>query len=199
MTLKLWSLRSCSPSRSSTSLSFRRARSPWSRLFSRPQRFPSCCSISGGRCPCCAGRAGSFPRRGAEAVSYDPDGLSDHRHSPVAEHGGSCPCCAGGAGSLPCRDAEAVSHGLACLADHRDFAVAVRAGWSILQLFGSSKSREACSGCVGKAVCTGTRPWLTPAIRAGKGWRGRRELAPRCSATQLAARRNEPGQTRRFH
>ena len=31
-----------------------------------------------------------------------------------------------------------------------------------------------------RAVCTGTRPWLTPAIRAGKGWRGRRELAPRC-------------------
>ena len=24
-------------------------------------------------------------------------------------------------------------------------------------------------------------------IRAGKGWRGRRELAPRCSATQLGA------------
>ena len=28
---------------------------------------------------------------------------------------------------------------------------------------------------------------MTPAIRAGKGWRGRRELAPRCSATQLGA------------
>ena len=28
---------------------------------------------------------------------------------------------------------------------------------------------------------------LTPAIRAGKGWRGRWELAPRCSATQLGA------------
>ena len=48
-----------------------------------------------------------------------------------------------------------------------------------------------------RAVCTGTRPGLTPAIRAGKGWRGRRELAPRCSATQLAARRHDPGQTRR--
>ena len=44
-------------------------------------------------------------------------------------------------------------------------------------------------------VCTGTRPGLTPVIRAG--WRGRRELAPRCSATQLAARRHDPGQTRR--
>ena len=31
-----------------------------------------------------------------------------------------------------------------------------------------------------------------------RGWRGRRELAPRCSATQSAARRNEPGQTHRF-
>ena len=25
---------------------------PWSSLFNRPQRFPYCCSISGGRCPC---------------------------------------------------------------------------------------------------------------------------------------------------
>ena len=35
-----------------------------------------------------------------------------------------------------------------------------------------------------RAVYTGTRPGLSPAIRAGKGWRGQRELAPRCSATQ---------------
>ena len=52
-------------------------------------------------------------------------------------------------------------------------------------------------GLLFMAVYTGTRPFLTPAIRAGKGWRGRRELAPRCSATQLAARRHDPGQTRR--
>ena len=32
---------------------------------------------------------------------------------------------------------------------------------------------------------TGTQPSLTPAIRAEKGWRGRRELAPRRSATQI--------------
>ena len=32
---------------------------------------------------------------------------------------------------------------------------------------------------------TGTRPGVSPAIRAGKGWRGRRELAPRCSATRI--------------
>ena len=48
-----------------------------------------------------------------------------------------------------------------------------------------------------RAVYTGTRPLLSPAIRAGKAWRGRRELAPRCSATQLAARKHDPGQTRR--
>ena len=35
------------------------------------------------------------------------------------------------------------------------------------------------------AVYTGKRPGVAPAIRAGKGWRGRRELAPRCSATQI--------------
>ena len=39
--------------RSSTSLSFRSGRSPWSRLLSRP----SCSMLPGGRCPCCAGRS----------------------------------------------------------------------------------------------------------------------------------------------
>ena len=42
---------------------------------------------------------------------------------------------------------------------------------------------------------TGTRPGASPAIRVGKGWRGRRELAPRCSATQLGALRHLAGQT----
>ena len=37
----------------------------------------------------------------------------------------------------------------------------------------------------GRALCTGTGPRLTPAIGAGKGWRGRRELAPRRSATRI--------------
>ena len=36
---------------------------------------------------------------------------------------------------------------------------------------------------------------VPPAIRAGKGWRERRELAPRCSATQLGALRRLAGQT----
>ena len=40
-----------------------------------------------------------------------------------------------------------------------------------------------------RALCTGTRPGLTPAIRAGKGWRGRQELAPRRSATQISRMR----------
>ena len=43
------------------------------------------------------------------------------------------------------------------------------------------------SGWLFRAVYTGTRPGGSPAIRAGKGWRGRRELVPRCSATQLGA------------
>ena len=43
------------------------------------------------------------------------------------------------------------------------------------------------TGRLFRAVYTGTRPGVSAAIRAGKGWRGRRELAPRCSATQLGA------------
>ena len=95
---------------------------------------------------------------------------ADHGDSTIAalERGDRCPCCFGHAGSLPRRGAEAVSHGQACLADHRDFAVAARAGF-----FGSSKSR------VHRYTAR-----VTPAIRAGTGCR---ELAPRCSATQLGA------------
>ena len=63
-------------------------------LFSRPGDSTVTVLERGDRRPCCAGCAGSLLRRGAEAVSYGPDGSSDHRHSPVAEHGGSCPCCA---------------------------------------------------------------------------------------------------------
>ena len=37
----------------STSLSCCRGSSPWSRLFSRSSRLPSCSSLPGGRCPCC--------------------------------------------------------------------------------------------------------------------------------------------------
>ena len=37
-----------------------------------------------------------------------------------------------------------------------------------------------------RAVYIGTRPGLTPAIRAGKGWRERRELPPRRSAIRIS-------------
>ena len=40
-------------------------------------------------------------------------------------------------------------------------------------------------GLLFRAVYTGTRPLLTPAIRAVRVWRGRRELAPRRSATRI--------------
>ena len=73
-------------------LLFRRGRSSRSRLLSRPQRFLSCCLISGSRCFGCAGRAGSFHRRGSEAVAHGPDLPSEHCLFPVAEHGGRCPC-----------------------------------------------------------------------------------------------------------
>ena len=45
--------------------------------------------------------------------------------------------------------------------------------------------------CLGDAWCSigpcaqAQGQGLTPAIRAGKGWRGRRELPPRCSATRI--------------
>ena len=43
--------------------------------------------------------------------------------------------------------------------------------------------------------CTQVHGQGSPAIRAGKRWRGRRELAPRCSATQLGALRRVARQT----
>ena len=48
-----------------------------------------------------------------------------------------------------------------------------------------------------RAVYTGTRPWLTPAIRAAKV-AGTPGACSQVFCHQLAARRNEPGQTRRF-
>ena len=95
-------------------LSFRRGRSPWSSLFSRPQSFPYRCSISGGRCPCYAGRAVSpmAENCGYSAVAVhhgrrhslrdaeaDPHFPCDHGESPVAcGQGGRCPYYAGRAG-----------------------------------------------------------------------------------------------------
>ena len=61
-------------------------------------------------------------------------------------------------------------------------------------------SRWCCSCMTGWLFgpCTQEHGPGSPTIRVGKGWRGRRELAPRCSATQFGAFRNEPGLTRRF-
>ena len=54
---KLRTFRSCSSlTSSSTSLSCRKRRSSWSSLFSRSQSFLML-YVSGGRCPCCVGRA----------------------------------------------------------------------------------------------------------------------------------------------
>ena len=50
--------------------------------------------------------------------------------------------------------------------------------------------RSCFSWCEGKAFLGRVHRYTargSPAIRAGKGWRGRRELALRCSATQLGA------------
>ena len=50
--------------------------------------------------------------------------------------------------------------------------------------------RSCSSRCDGKAFLGRVHRYTargSPATKAGKGWRGRRELAPRCSATQLGA------------
>ena len=49
--------------------------------------------------------------------------------------------------------------------------------------------RSCISWCEGKAFWGRVHRYTargSPAIRAGKGWRGRRELAPRCSATRIS-------------
>ena len=64
------------------SLSRCRGSLSWSRQFVRPWIFSSCCTRwSTFLFP---GRAGSLPRRGAEAVSCGPDRSSDHREFAVA-------------------------------------------------------------------------------------------------------------------
>ena len=90
--LKLWSLRSCSPSRSSTSLSRRRGSLSWSRPFVGPQTFPSCCTRFSTSLLCRWSRFTSPSwRRGR---FHGPNCSFSHGHSTVAEHGGRCPCCA---------------------------------------------------------------------------------------------------------
>ena len=98
---------------------------------------------------------------------------ADHGDSTIAalECGDRCPCCFGHAGSLP-------------VVAQRPFLM-VKPVWQTIEIsqlqyaLGGLRScyagRVACSGCTGRAVYTSTRLGLTPAIRAGKGWRGRRE------------------------
>ena len=100
---KLWLFRSCISS-TVFDFPFRSAegRSRWSRLFSRSQRFSSCCSISGGRCPCCTGRAVSpvLPWRRScrspqlQLVEKSPLGVfrlqKTEDFSAVAVHHGRC-------------------------------------------------------------------------------------------------------------
>ena len=68
----------------------------------------------------------------------------------------------------------------------------------VVALTGAWDGRDRAVHCGGSAVgthrpacflgpCTQVHGQGSPAIRAGKGWWGRRELAPRCSATQLGA------------
>ena len=68
----------------------------------------------------------------------------------------------------------------------------------VVALTGAWDGRDSAVHCGGSAVgthrpacflglCTQVHGQGSPAIRAGKGWRGGRELAPRCSATQLGA------------
>ena len=147
------------------------------------------------RCPCCACRA---------AFWWCPD-VQRTVVSTVAVTVSSFTC------PLLCTISSRLFRAVQCSlrGDSRDPTVArscrscsTLTRWSMSRLwftclsFFNDRCRDGC--CVFfRAVCTGTRPGLTPAIRAGKGWRGHRELAPRCFATQLAARRHDPGQTRR--
>ena len=64
--------------------------------FQQTTEFPQLLYVSGCRCSCCAGRAGSLPCRDAEAdshgqVCWRTIEISQLQYAP----GGRCPCCAG--------------------------------------------------------------------------------------------------------
>ena len=92
----------------------------------------------------------------------------DHRDFTVAVHlkGGRCPCCVGRAGST-----------VACVVETAEITQ--------LQVVENSSLYGGGSG----DVCFFARftgLFRSPSIwTLSAGWRGRRELAPRCSATQL--------------
>ena len=125
------------------SLSYRRGRSPWSRLFSRSQRFPCCCSIPGGRCPCYAGRAVSPVAEicGYSAVAVHHGRQHALRGADADPQGVRCPYYAGRAGHWrSLRSAEAEPHGPDYSADHRVSTVAVLSWWSMFLLAGCADS-----------------------------------------------------------
>ena len=81
---KLRSLGSCSPSRSSTTLFAPQRQIPMVQAIQQTTEIPQLLFDFRWSMPCCAVRAGSLHRRGAEAVSYGPDCSSDHRDFAVA-------------------------------------------------------------------------------------------------------------------
>ena len=118
-----------------------------------PQRFSSCCTLTRWSTFFCAGPAVFECRRGG-----------DRRSPTVAPF---------------CMD-TGVAHARRC--------ATTGAVWSMTWRRSSMGFGRSCDhaegvscddGCACRALCTGTGPGLTPAIRAGKGWRGRQELAPR--------------------
>ena len=69
-----------------------------------------------------------------------------------------------------------------------DMPVVLRQGIESSRAENCGGLRSCSSWCEGKAFLGRVHRYTargSPAIRAGKGWRGRRELAPRCSATRI--------------
>ena len=58
--------------------------------------------------------------------------------------------------------------------------------WTMSLLCSSMGAVRGLTGWLFRAVYTGARPGVSPAIRAEKGWRGLRELAPWRSATRIS-------------
>ena len=133
------------------------------------------------RCPCCWFSTGAVVEKTVEISQFRP--------------GGARPRCAGQqVPQVQSARRQSISH---VAASRRICSTLTR--WSMsrlcfacLLLF-SNRCRD--GRWVFFGPCTLVHGQGSPAIRAGKGWRGRWELAPRCSATQLGALRRLAGQT----